>query len=118
MKMLNTVTTRKHLPHTVLDNQQTGFDSVRLLKGEVPGTKQRNFYTTELGVVSNNKKFAARCQADHLAEVSVGLYRDGGSGYGGPTADQLFYDPERVKNYTSAIRMKDPQRVLPDIRCD
>ena len=53
MKMLNTVTARfvveeeeerggagkrlmdkfrKHLPHTVLDNQQTGFDSVRSIK--------------------------------------------------------------------------------------
>ena len=25
-----------------------------------------------------------------------GVYRDGGSGYGGPAADEKFFDPERV----------------------
>lgn len=31
MKMLTTVTAMKALPHTQLDNQQTAFDSVRLV---------------------------------------------------------------------------------------
>jgi hypothetical protein len=30
-KMLNTVTCRKHLPHSLLDNQQTHYDSVRYI---------------------------------------------------------------------------------------
>ena len=115
-----------------------------------------------------------------------GVYRSGGSGYGGPAANEKFYDPERVilsikipdniilctniarfsqsydkeqtqnidaclcakrqrfwlvktlmwtiidpyatylcniwilqtKNYTSAIRFKNPERVLPDIRAE
>jgi hypothetical protein len=68
----------------------------RLLKGGVPGRQQRNFYTTELGVLKNSKNFVRSCQADHLAEVQAGIYRDGGSGYGGPAADQSFYDPEKV----------------------
>ena len=25
-----------------------------------------------------------------------GVYRNGGSGYGGPAADEKFFDPERV----------------------
>jgi len=113
--MLNTVTCRKHLPHTALDNQQTPFDSVRLLKGGVPGRQQRNFYTTELGVLKNSKEFARRSQATHLGEVMCGIYRDGGTGYGGPAADETFYDPAKVNSYTSAIRFKDPERVIPDI---
>lgn len=110
--MLNTVTCRKHLPHTSLNNQQTHYDNVRLMKGDPPGRLQRNFYTSELGLIKNSKVFAAHCQSDHLTEVMCGVYRDGGSGMGGPTADQLFYDPEKVKSYTSAIRFKDPQRVI------
>jgi len=115
LKMLNSVTCRKELPHTCLENQQTHYDSVRLLKGDPPGRHQRNFYTTQLGLVKNSKVFAANCQAQHLAEVMCGIYQDGGSGMGGPTADEHFYDPEKVKSYTSAIRFKDPQRVIPDI---
>jgi len=115
MKMLNTVTAWKELPNTPLDNQQTFFNSVRLLKGEVPGRKVRNFYTTELGVIKNSKEFQRQCQSDHLAEVMSGIYRDGISGLGGPTADQPFYDPERVKNYTGSIRFKDPERHIPAI---
>jgi len=115
LKMLNTVTARKALPHTVLDNQQTFFSSLRLLKGEVPGRKQRNFYTTELGVLKNSKDFARRVQSDHLDEVMCGIYNPGAHGMGGPLADEPFYDPERVKNYTGAIRFKDPERVIADI---
>ena len=32
MKMLNAVTSMGHLPHTKLDNQQTHYDSVRLVQ--------------------------------------------------------------------------------------
>merc|ERR1711970_1504567 len=96
MRMLNTVTARAHLPHALHDNQQTHYDSVRLLKGAPPGRKQVTYYTSELGVL--NGVF------DHSQNHS---------GMGGVTADQKFYDPERVKDYTGAIRFKDPQRSVP-----
>ena len=31
----------------------------------------------------------------------------------GSTADQKFYDPEKVKDYTGSIKFKDPQRTVP-----
>ena len=31
-----------------------------------------------------------------MAQVMCGVYRSGGSGYGGPAANEKFYDPERV----------------------
>eukprot|EP00090_Calanus_glacialis_P022402 TRINITY_DN3456_c0_g1_i7.p1 TRINITY_DN3456_c0_g1~~TRINITY_DN3456_c0_g1_i7.p1 ORF type:complete len:223 (-),score=78.21 TRINITY_DN3456_c0_g1_i7:71-739(-) len=114
-KMLNTVTCRKHLPHTLLDNQQTHYDSVRLLKGSAPGQKQATYYSTELGVVKNSKLFSAKCQSDHLLDVLQGQFdfHQNNSGMGGITSDQMFYDPEKIKDYTGAIRFKDPQRTVP-----
>jgi len=32
---------------------------------------------------------------------------------GGITADQKFFDPEKVKGYTGSIRFKDPERSVP-----
>jgi len=114
MRMLNSVTSRTHLPHSILDNQQTHYDNVRLLKGSNPGRKQVNFYATELGVLKNSKQFAARCQSDHLLDVLGGQFDiQNHSGMGGIAADQKFYDPERVKDYTGSIRFKDPQRTVP-----
>ena len=74
-----------------------------------------------------------RCQTEHLADVLAGNYGWSvqSTGMGGPTADQKFYDPERVrnignivtmsimrlrlqvKNYTGSIRFKDPERTIP-----
>jgi len=110
--MLATVTSRKHLPHSLLDNQQTHYDSVRLMKGSAPS---HNPYSSELAMVKNSKLFSARCQSDHLLDVLQGHFHSdqNPSGLGGITSDQLFYDPEKVKNYTGAIRFKDPQRSVP-----
>merc|ERR1711976_596698 len=115
MKTLNGVTSRTHLPHGLFVNQQTHYDSVRLLKGDAPGRKQVSYYAGELNCIRNSKMFASRCQADHLTEVLAGNYGWSlqSTGMGGPTADQKFYDPERVKNYTGPIRFKDPERTVP-----
>ena len=134
--MLNTVTCRKHLPHSLLDNQQTHYDSVRyiissnhlfilhlltnnlyyrLLKGSAPGQKQATYNSTELGVVKNGKLFSAKCQSDHLLDVLQGQFdfHQNNSGMGGITSDQMFYDPEKIKDYTGVIKFKDPQRTVP-----
>lgn len=117
MKQLNAITSRTHLPHSKLDNQQTHFDSVRLLKGAAPGRKQVSFYSSELNCLRNSKMFAQRAQIDHLYDVLAGKsniwkitsifdickpssgnysWSIHHTGMGGPTADQKFYDPERV----------------------
>ena len=70
----------------------------RLLKGAAPGRKQVNFYTGELNCIRNSKSFARRCETDHRAEVLAGHFDWSvhHTGMGGVTADQKFYDPERV----------------------
>ena len=65
-------------------------------------------------MLKNSKQFAARCQSDHLLDVLGGQFDiQNHSGMGGIAADQKFYDPERVKDYTGSIRFKDPQRTVP-----
>jgi len=114
MRMLNAVTAREHLPHCLFDNQQTHYNSVRLLKGSVPGRQQVNYYASELGVLRNNKLFAQQCQDDHLVDVLAGKFdfSKNYSGMGGIGSDEKFYDPEKVKDYTGSIRFKDPQRTV------
>ena len=73
-----------------------------------------NYYASEIAVLKNNRKFAERCQSDHLLDVMNGHFDfQNHSGVGGITADQKFYDPEKVKDYTGSIRFKDPQRTVP-----
>jgi len=92
--MLNTVTSRNILPHTPINNQQTHFDSARLLKGDPPGRHLVNYYTSELGILKNSKQFSDHCIDNHLRDINEGLYT-------------------QVKEYTSAIRFKNPQRHVP-----
>ena len=85
------------------------------MKGAAPGRKQVNYYASEIGVLKNSKLFSERCQSDHLMDVLDGRFdfSQNHSGMGGICADQKFYDPEKVKEYTGAIRFKDPQRTVP-----
>ena len=71
---------------------------IRLLKGDAPGRKQVSYYSSELNCIRNSKMFAQQCQVDHLYEVMGGNFNWSihHTGMGGPTADQKFYDPERV----------------------
>ena len=41
-----------------------------------------------------------------------GVYRDGGSGYGGPAADEKFFDPERVNTHKTYIAQQDFIKLL------
>ena len=67
--------------------------------GSLPGAKSyQNFNSYSNTVIRNSKLFAERCQTDHLYDVMGGKFDWSitHTGMGGPTADQKFYDPERV----------------------
>eukprot|EP00091_Calanus_sinicus_P016381 TRINITY_DN35700_c0_g1_i1.p1 TRINITY_DN35700_c0_g1~~TRINITY_DN35700_c0_g1_i1.p1 ORF type:complete len:122 (-),score=32.12 TRINITY_DN35700_c0_g1_i1:27-392(-) len=115
--MLNTVTCRKHLPHTLLDNQQTHYDSVRLLKGSAPGHKLATYYSTELGVVKNSKLFSAKCQSDHLLDVLQGQFDYHQNNSGWEITSTNVYVPEKSKGLHWAIEVtRILQRTVP-VRC-
>jgi len=109
------VTSRTHLPHSLFDNQQSHFDSVSLAKGVNPSLEQVRHYCTELAILKQSKEHSTKCQDSHLQEILTGHFSldPNPSGMGGITADQKFFDPEKVKGYTGSIRFKDPERSVP-----
>jgi len=115
--MLNVVTTRKDLPHTPLENQQTYFDSVRLLKGDPPGRDLVNFYTRELAVGLSNANYTRKYQDDYLQDILDGnfLTTKRFNGMGGTPPDAPFYDKKRIQDFMVSMRFKDPMRTVPDV---
>jgi hypothetical protein len=113
--MLNNITSFKNLPHTLTDNQQTPFDSVRLLKGSPPGQKVIGHYCHELAVLKNNKLITEDKYDNHLVDVNCGRYdyHHNVLDMGGILATEKFYDPERVNDIVSRIRFKKADRVVP-----
>jgi len=116
LKMLNNITSFKNLPHTLTENQQTPFDSVRLLKGSNPGAKLINHYCHELSVLRNNKLITEDKYDNHLVDVNGRGkfdYHHNVLDMGGILPDEKFYDPEKVDDIVSRIRFKKADRVVP-----
>jgi len=112
--MLNVLTSRKNLPHTRLENQQTHYDSVSLLKGAPPGRKQVSYYAGELAQLSISQDWQAACTSNHIMDVMTGHFSCDASNYGlGGAPNQKFYDAEYITAVTNAIKFKNPERVLP-----
>jgi len=115
--MLNAATTRKSLPHSVAENQQTFFDSVRLLKGDPPGRNLVNYYKRELGVGLSNANYNVKYQNDYLQDIMDGKFNTtkGFNGMGGTLPDAPFYDQKKIEDFVLTMRFKDPLRTVPAI---
>jgi len=113
--MLNVATSRKTLAHTPLDNQQTYFDSVRLLKGDPPGRDLVNFYKRELGVGLSNAQHSLKYQEAYLQDILGGNFTTTRSfnGTGGTPPGAKFYDKKKIEDFMLSLRFKDPQRTVP-----
>jgi len=116
-KMLNVMTSRKNLSHTLENNQQTHYDNVRLLKGVVPGREQANYYIGELGVLKVSKDYQADCTEKHMTDVAAGKFSCGSHlyGQGGTPFGEKFYEKELIKEVTNRIKFVNPERVIPVI---
>merc|ERR1711890_102520 len=81
--MKNIVTSRRQ-PHSPLDNVNTPYNPIRLLKGAPPGQEAVNHYISELSIVKggNHKLF----------------------GQGAVDRDFQFHNPQLVKDYVNQIR--------------
>jgi len=113
--MLYNITSANHLPHEIANNQQTPYDNVRLLKGAPVGQKQVNFYAQELAILRCKKLLTQARYDKHLAGLSAGGYdyHHNVLDMGGITADQKFYDKQKIADYVSAIRFKKADRTVP-----
>merc|ERR1712029_1155639 len=106
--MKNIVSSRRQ-PHSPLDNVNTPYTPIRLLKGAPPGQEAVNHYISELSIEkSNNSKLASK-QRKHLVMLEACddeynyHYKMFGQG-AGADRDMKFYAPQLVQDYVNQIR--------------
>merc|ERR1712190_175768 len=106
--MKNIVSSRRQ-PHSPLDNVNTPYNPIRLLKGAPPGQEAVNHYISELSIEKSNNSKLADKQRKHLVMLKA---CDDKYNYHykmfGPGAcadrDMKFYAPQLVQDYVNQIR--------------
>merc|ERR1712079_254322 len=85
VNMMKTIVTDRRQPHSPLDNVNTPYNPIRLLKGAPPGQEAVNHYISELAIEkkNNHKLFGEGAGADR---------------------DMKFYAPQMVQDYINQIR--------------
>merc|ERR1712152_14648 len=110
--MKNIVTSRRQ-PHTPLDNVNTPYNPIRLLKGAPPGQEAVNHYISELSIVKTGTPKLDTKYHKHLAMVEACEdeydYHHKLFGQGAVDRDFQFHNPQLVKDYANqmmaALRM-------------
>jgi len=106
--MKNIVSSRRQ-PHSPLDNVNTPYNPIRLLKGAPPGQEAVNHYISELSIEKSNNSKLANKQRKHLVMLEACddeynyHYKMFGQG-AGADRDMKFYAPQLVQDYVNQIR--------------
>jgi len=106
--MKNIVSSRRQ-PHSPLDNVNTPYNPIRLLKGAPPGQEAVNHYISELSIEKSNNSKLADKQRKHLVMLEACddeynyHYKMFGQG-AGADRDMKFYAPQLVQDYVNQIR--------------
>merc|ERR1711944_124038 len=105
--MKNIVTSRRQ-PHTPLDNVNTPYNPIRLLKGAPPGQEAVNHYISELSIVKGGNHKLDTKYRKHLAMIEACgdefNYHHKLFGQGAVDRDFQFHNPQLVKDYVNQIR--------------
>jgi len=105
--MKNIVTSRRQ-PHTPLDNVNTPYNPIRLLKGAPPGQEAVNHYISELSIVKGGNHKLDTKYRKHLAMIEACEdefnYHHKLFGQGAVDRDFKFHNPQLVKDYVNQIR--------------
>merc|ERR1711925_33376 len=105
--MKNIVTSRRQ-PHTPLDNVNTPYNPIRLLKGAPPGQEAVNHYISELSIVKTGNHKLDTKYRKHLAMVEACEdeydYHHKLFGQGAVDRDFQFHNPQLVKDYANQMR--------------
>merc|ERR1739848_443174 len=106
--MKNIVSSRRQ-PHSPLDNVNTPYNPIRLLKGAPPGQEAVNHYISELSIEKSNNSKLADKQRKHLVMLEACddeynyHYKMFGQG-AGADRNMKFYAPQLVQDYVNQIR--------------
>eukprot|EP00095_Tigriopus_kingsejongensis_P012556 maker-scaffold1273_size51358-snap-gene-0.6 protein:Tk12556 transcript:maker-scaffold1273_size51358-snap-gene-0.6-mRNA-1 annotation:"hypothetical protein DAPPUDRAFT_227136" len=100
VKMIHAAASPRRQPHAPLDNADTPFDSVRLLRGAPPGRERVNHYASELGIIKKHQEDYNKKMRQHVTNVNVfGDFDYHYKFYQGATdKDYKFYRPDIISD--------------------
>jgi len=119
--MKNIVSSRRQ-PHSPLDNVNTPYNPIRLLKGAPPGQEAVNHYISELSIEKSNNSKLADKQRKHLVMLEACddeynyHYKMFGQG-AGADRDMKFYAPQLVQDYVNQIRRFWSSKIVDKPKC-
>ena len=71
VNMMKTIVSDRRQPHSPLDNVNTPYNPIRLLKGAPPGQEAVNHYISELAIEKKNNTKLADKERKHLVMLEV-----------------------------------------------
>jgi len=102
------IVTNRRQPHSPLDNVNTPYNPVRLLKGSPPGMDAVNHYISELSIVKGANKEQADKKRKHLVMIEAcnDEFNYHHKLFGDVSVDRnmKFHAPQLVKDYVNQIR--------------
>jgi len=108
VNVMKSIVSNRRQPHTPLDNVNTPYNSVRLMKGSPPGIEAVNHYISELSIEKSNRTKREDKQRRHLAMLMACEdeyhYHHKLFGQGAVERDIKFYNPQLVRDYINQIR--------------
>merc|ERR1712066_668793 len=108
VKLMKNIVSSRRQPHSPLDNVNTPYNPIRLLKGAPPGQEAVNHYISELSIVKTGNHKLDTKYRKHLAMVEACEdeydYHHKLFGQGAVDRDFQFHNPQLVKDYVNQIR--------------
>merc|ERR1712073_99587 len=108
VNMMKTIVTDRRQPHSPLDNVNTPYNPIRLLKGAPPGQEAVNHYISELSIEKKNNTKLSDKERKHLVMLEACDdeydYHHKLFGQGAVDRDFQFHNPQLVKDYVNQIR--------------
>jgi len=108
VNLIKSIVSDRRQPHTPLDNVNTPYNSVRLLKGSPPGQEAVNHYISELSIEKAHKSKYETKQRKHLVMIEAcdDEYNYHHKLFGDVSVDRNmeFYNPQLVRDYVNQIR--------------
>jgi len=108
VNVMKSIVESRRQPHSPLDNVNTRYNSVRLLKGAPPGIEAVNHYISELSIEKANRTKLENKQRKHLAMLQACedeyQYHHKLFGQGAVERDFKFHNPQLIKDYINQIR--------------
>jgi len=108
VNLMKNIVSNRRQPHSPLDNVNTPYNPLRLLKGSPPGQEAVNHYISELSIVKGANKKLEDKKRKHLVKIDAcdDEYDYHHKLFGDVSVDRnmKFHNPQLVRDYVNQIR--------------